>query len=66
MMRQRRVVDNREEIPDMYDVHERIVFLCNLSSFFTKYPFFTRDTGWETIITKVQKDVAIKLLLQDI
>jgi len=61
MMRQRRVVDNREEIPDMYDVQERMLYMGN-QSYQNTYPV---ETQWETIITKVQKDVAIKLLLQE-
>lgn len=60
-MRQRRVVDNREEIPDMYDVQERMLYMGN-QSYQNTYPV---ETQWETIITKVQKDVAIKLLLQE-
>jgi len=57
MIRQRKVVDNAQNIPDLYDVKERIVFLCEKSS---------KETVWETIITRVQKEVAIKLLLQEI
>jgi len=61
MMRQRRVVDNREEIPDMYDVQERMLYMGN-QSYQNTYPV---ETQWETIVKRVQKDVAIKLLLQE-
>ena len=58
MIRQRKIVDSRVLTPDLYDVQERIVFLCESANATT----VTVQTQWETVIERVTKEAAIKLL----